>query len=297
MINDITLADALNSAGIVLPSHTIDRTHRAPCPHCDRGPKDGALAVTIHSNVDAVWICHRCGWSGGWRARERMPARPVDHGQHLPKATHASGLSDFGRRIWDQAKPVTADDLAGRHLARRCCALPKNDVRLHGSVWHPRERRAFPAMVALVTDIRTAAAMSLHLTYLDPNGGGKAKIEQPRLYLAGHRKAGGVVRLHPDYSVTQGLIVGEGLETCLTYALEFAPVWACLDAGNLAAFPVLSGLEGLTVLVDHDDAGRRAFGAVRDRWRAAGFTNGLDVIGVEVAGKPGSDVNDLVAIA
>jgi hypothetical protein len=60
---------------------------------------------------------------------------------------------------------------------------------------------------------------------------------------------------------------------------------------------VLSGLEGLTVLVDHDDAGRRAFGAVRDRWRAAGFTNGLDVIGVEVAGKPGSDVNDLVAIA
>jgi hypothetical protein len=207
------------------------------------------------------------------------------------------GLSGYGRRIWDQAKPVAADDLAGRYLTGRCCALPQNDVRLHGSVWHHWERRAFPAILALITDVRTAASRSLHLTYLDPNGGGKAKIEKPRLYLAGHRKVGGVVRLHPDDSVTQGLIVGEGLETCLTYALEFAPVWACLDAGNLAAFPVLSGLAGLTVLVDHDDTGRRAFAAVRDRWRVAGFINGLDVIGVEVTGKPGSDVNDLVAVA
>ena len=30
------------------------------------------------------------------------------------------------------------------------------------------------------------------------------------------------------------------------------PCWSTISAGNLAAFPVLPGLDGLTILVDHD---------------------------------------------
>jgi putative DNA primase/helicase len=227
-----------------------------------------------------------------------VPGRPAKakHASHSTKETHASVLSDYGRRIVAEAKPVTAEDLAGRHLLGRCCALPSNDVLFHPSVWHPQEKRAYPAMVAVITDILTVEPISLHFTFLDPAGGGKAKIEQPRRYLYGHRKVG-VVRLTPDHEITQGLVLGEGLETCLSYALEYSGIWACLDAGNLGAFPVLPGIEGLTVLIDHDEAGHRAFGTVRDRYRAAGLTHPLDIIGIEVKGKPGDDINDLVRTA
>ena len=51
-----------------------------------------------------------------------------------------------------------------------------------------------------------------------------------------------------------------------------SPIWACMDAGNLAAFPVLNGLESLTVFADNDGsgAGQRAAAEVADRWLDAG---------------------------
>ena len=50
----------------------------------------------------------------------------------------------------------------------------------------------------------------------------------------------------------------------------FAPVWACLSAGTLANFPVLGGLEALTVFADNDTPGAQAAEACVARWRAAG---------------------------
>ena len=41
----------------------------------------------------------------------------------------------------------------------------------------------------------------------------------------------------------------------------YRPAWALLSAGNVASFPVLTGIESLTILVDHDKRdqhGRRA---------------------------------------
>jgi hypothetical protein len=112
--------------------------------------------------------------------------------------------------------------------------------------------------------------MSLHRTWLAPDGSGKAPVEKPRLLLKGHDKAGGVVRLFPDDEVTSGLAIAEGIETALTAAHGFTPVWATIDAGNLAAFPVLDGIESLTVAIDHDKAGLDAFNGVAARWLAAG---------------------------
>jgi hypothetical protein len=168
-------------------------------------------------------------------------------------------------------------------------------VRWHPEAWHPQERRHFPAIVALITDVYTAEPISLHFTFLAEDGNGKAPIDRPRLYLAGHRKAGGVVRLDPDDEVIQGIILGEGLETCLSYRLEYAPVWACLDAGNLAAFPVLPGLSGLQILVDNDPAGARALAEVSARYRAAVFS-GNDIIRVASAAA-GEDLNDIARTA
>jgi hypothetical protein len=88
--------------------------------------------------------------------------------------------------------------------------------------------------------------------------------------LKNHRKTGGVIRLWPDDWVSRGLAIAEGIETALSLARGFVPVWCCIDAGNLAAFPVLTGIESLTVAVDHDPAGLKAYASVAGRWRESG---------------------------
>jgi hypothetical protein len=46
-------------------------------------------------------------------------------------------------------------------------------------------------------------------------------------------------------------------------------VWAVIDAGNLARFPILDGIEALTIAVDDDPAGIRAAGECAERWAQA----------------------------
>jgi hypothetical protein len=91
--------------------------------------------------------------------------------------------------------------------------------------------------------------------------------------------AGCVIRLWPDDEVERGLVIGEGVETTLAAATRIqhrgtllTPAWATGDAGHLENFPVLPGIEALTVLVDHDENGRgqRATAECARRWTAAG---------------------------
>ena len=51
-------ADRLPDRGIVLKRRAEPGEHRAPCPECDRGPCDDALAVRIGQEGAATWFCH-----------------------------------------------------------------------------------------------------------------------------------------------------------------------------------------------------------------------------------------------
>ena len=91
--------------------------------------------------------------------------------------------------------------------------------------------------------------------------------------------AGCVVRLWPDEAVTTGLVLGEGIETTLAAATciehrgtRLAPAWAACSAGAMAKFPILPGVEALTLLVDNDEsgAGQRAAAECSSRWTSAG---------------------------
>jgi hypothetical protein len=114
--------------------------------------------------------------------------------------------------------------VAAAYLHGRGCALPHQggDLRWHPALRHPCGR-SWPALVALVTEARTALPLTLHRTWLAPDGSGKADIDKPRLLWPGLPKAGGVIRLWPDEEVVHGLCVGEGIETCLTAALATLP--------------------------------------------------------------------------
>jgi hypothetical protein len=70
---------------------------------------------------------------------------------------------------------------------------------------------------------------------------------------------------------TMGLILCEGVETGISLCQQgVRPVWACGAAGTLAKFPVLGGIEALTIAADADVPGQRAAAELAARWRNAG---------------------------
>jgi hypothetical protein len=126
--------------------------------------------------------------------------------------------------------------------------------------WH----QGAGAMLALFRNIWTGEPQAVSRTFLDCGG---HKIGRKFLGPVG----GCAVMLDAFDEVTTGLHVGEGIETCLA-ARQFGlkPAWAVGSAGAVAAFPVLSGIECLTLLSENDDASARAVEECGGRWHAAG---------------------------
>lgn len=155
------------------------------------------------------------------------------------------------------------------YLEARACALPPadGDLRFDVAARHP-SGHVGPCLVALVTDVLSGIPISLHRTWVNTDGT-KADVDPPRMLLGGHRKAGGVIRLWPDEAVAHGLAIAEGIETALSLAHVFQPVWALIDAGNLAKLSPLPGVEALTIAVDADPAGERAAESCGERWALA----------------------------
>jgi putative DNA primase/helicase len=237
--------------------------HRLRCPRCDKGPKDDALSVTVKPD-GYVFNCFRCGWTGG--ERERTP-RPVALRPTKPERRRS--LDVAASKTWERAEKL-AGTLADLYLRARKCYFPPLDgaLRFLPAAFHWPTRTTHPAMVALVTDATTGEPLSLHFTFLKPDGSGKADLENQKLLLPGHAIDGGVIRLWPDDCVTTGLGIAEGIETALSVAHAFRPMWSTIDAGHLAKFPLLAGIESLTIFADTASAGASAARACVARWRA-----------------------------
>lgn len=264
--------------------------HRTSCPACGRGKRDKTLGATVDHDGNGVAHCFRCEFVETYRPsqpereyRQRLPQRPVRVEQATPQHTT---LSEAGRAIWRASRSIAPDDVAGQYLTARQCVLPPPGSHLR---WLPSHRHfsgySGPALVALLTDATDGTPRSLHFTWVKPDGK-KADVEPPRLLFKGHRKAGAVCRLWPDDAVTAGLGVAEGIETALSLAHAFQPVWACIDAGNLAQLPVLPGVGALVVAQDRDPAGEKAAAECAARWVAAGCE-------VAVTGQTDNDINDV----
>jgi hypothetical protein len=127
----------------------------------------------------------------------------------------------------------------------------------HALRWNER----IHAVVGLMTHPVTNVATGVHRILLDQTG---AKTERKML---GRQ---GVVRLSADEDVSYGLGLAEGIEDALAIlASGWSPIWAATSAGSMGRFPVLSGIEALTVFADADCAGYDAARACADRWVSA----------------------------
>jgi putative DNA primase/helicase len=249
----------------------MNSTQHQACPRC--GPKNKPLAVTTDER-GVVSYCHRCGFT---EANNYIAIGvPVVRKSYRPWRETADHL-------WDQSEDLKGS-IAEKYLRGRGCCLPPDD----GDLRFLPARGDFPAaLVARVTDAITADPISLHLTRLNPDGTKLAEI--PKRLLAGHRKAGGVIRLWPDESVTRGLAIAEGIETALCAAHGFTPIWSTIDAGNMAAFPILADIDALTIFADNDEAGIKAANACAERWAEVAE---VTVVRPE---QPGFDIADVIA--
>ncbi len=263
--------------------HLPGGSHRMACPQCAKGRCDKALSVTVELD-GGVWHCFRCGWSGGWREQGTHKhtgtplASPARSERHLTLAAN-------WRSFWRDLRPPHGTPR--KYLEARGCALPPidGDLRCAESLRHP-SGYVGPALIALVTDATTGEPLTLHRTWIRADGT-KADVDPPRLLLGKHQKKGGVIRLWPDDAVTTGLAIAEGIETALTAALVCQPVWSMIDAGNMAAFPVLDGIESLLICADHDAAGLHAADTCAERWYRAGRE-----VRIAQSPVPGEDLND-----
>jgi hypothetical protein len=185
-----------------------------------------------------------------------------------------SARTDYALRIWHEARPIMGTP-AAVYLASRGVDLGRLPQGLAEALrWHPScpwEDGKHGAMIGLMTDATTCAPKAIHRTAITPQG---KKVEKKMLGPV----AGCIIRLWPDETVTTGLVLGEGIETTLAAATRLdhkgtslIPAWAACSAGAMAKFPVVPGIEVLTLLVDHDrsGAGQRAAIECAGRWTTA----------------------------
>jgi hypothetical protein len=246
-----------------------------PCPVCG-----GTDRFAINERKQ-LWNCRGCGRGGDAidlvRHIERCSFKEAiavlggdsAHGRSPP----VGGAADDDRstlvcaaRIWNQTTDLSPEAIA--YFERRGISI--DAVPDHGGLrWQahcPWEGGTKPCVIGRYT---TANGNEPRGIWRRPIDGSKPKALGPT--------AGCVIRLWPDDTVEQDLVLGEGVETTLAAATRIEhrgtllqPAWAAGSAGNMAKFPALPGIEALTLLVDHDEsgAGQRAAEECAARWEA-----------------------------
>jgi hypothetical protein len=175
--------------------------------------------------------------------------------------------SAFPLQLWSEAINARGT-VAEKYLATRMLELPNSSdelLRFHPSCPFGLGTR-HPCMIALYRDIRTNEPKAIHRTALTLDG---KKIDRKAL----GPKAGCAIKLSADEDVAEGLTIAEGIETAIAgMALNFRPTWALGDACEVAKFPLLSGIECLTILVDNDASGTGQASALEcsHRWTSRG---------------------------
>jgi hypothetical protein len=261
-----------------------------PCPHC--GGRD-RFGVNLRKQV---FLCRACGARGSvidlvalldrCAIREAVaklcgnppPGRPNPERVYSRTPTDCDGTTRALQ--WRAEARSIAGTLAEDYLVqhRGIGTFPPDiDEVLR---FHPRcifgADQFYPCLLALVRNIVTDEPQAIIRTALATTA---EKIGRMAL----GPTANGAIKLWADDCVTTGLVIGEGAETCLAAASMshrgtlLQPIWSLIDAGHVEQFPILAGVEALTILVDHDKpdqhgrhAGQHATQQCAKRWLAAG---------------------------
>jgi hypothetical protein len=264
------------------------------CPRCGdggKGPKSDRFSVHLRKGI---WNCRREGRGGNVIALvehldhvgfleavarlaggERRSVENLPGDLSSPPARPTDDGYQAAMRMWSEAGLI-AGTIAEHYLAStRRLELP-DDISPRVLRFHPRcpfgRDVWLPCLVALYRDIKTDEPRAVERTALNPDGTAIRIDGKTARKMRGSRE-GAAIKITAAEDVTMGLTVGEGLETTLAGLMfGYAPVWALGPAAAIGAFPVLAGIEALTILgeMDAEGANERASAECAARWIAAG---------------------------
>jgi putative DNA primase/helicase len=215
--------------------------------------------------------------------RERIDAHS------LPNEAPAERISR-SMVIWSQGSRISGT-IVEKYLTARGCLPTVGDIVSNALRFHPLcpfGANRFPAMVASITNVISGEPTGVHRTALLDDGSGKRIMPdgQPAKMMMGLTKGAAVMFGRSDSRMG----IAEGIETALSAQKIFdMPVWACLSAGGIAGFPIINGLQHLTIFADHDKAGIRAAVACARHYQQ----NGIKVE-VRHPTSPGDDWNSFL---
>ena len=289
----VRIEDEVERRGVRL----LGRVERVgPCPVC--GGTD-RFSVNI---AKQLWNCRGCGVGGkdaisavmhidgvNFRAAvetlsgEDMapaPARVASPAPPKPKPDTSAFVAQLVANIVREIGPVRRspgeqylreirqiDTEAIADVLERTDAVGWHPSLLFREEGHPLDGRRLGCIVGIMTEVKTAASTgAISRTWLTPD---LAKVGKAKTL----GSPAGIIRLSEDADVLEGLHIGEGIETALdAMSKGFRPAWATGSTAIMAKFPVLAGIEALTIFADHDQngAGQRAASEAAERWLAAG---------------------------
>lgn len=265
----------------------------APCPMCggdDRFRFD-------NKEQRGTWICSNCGAGDGMKlATEYTGKGFVDIANQIdamivnvkPDGPARAVMTEEQskqalRQVAAATKPVQPGDLAHKYLASRHIEeliYPKA-LRFADSL-KDGEGGIRPCMVAIV-QAQDGTNATLHRTFLKPDGSGKADMKSPRKLMPADLPDGSCVR---TCEYTGGALgIAEGIETAMAASAMFdLPVWAAINAGNLAKWMPPEGCDEVAIFGDHDSSytGQAASYTLARRLKAKGLhvtvhiPNGVD---------------------
>lgn len=249
----------------ILMNFGIDEKHlvnrHGPCPICggvDRFRWD-------NKGGDGTFICGQCGSGSGadlamlytgktfkeisdeidaivGNIREEAPRRELSE----------QTIRDILRDTWKQTQEVQPGDLVHKYLATRKVdelIYPKA-LRFAPSL-RDGDGGVRPCMVAMVGLHGQEKFVSMHRTFLRPDGSGKADMPSPRKAMPGELPDGACVMLSEYTGGALG--IAEGIETALSASAIFQmPVWSALNSSMLARWVPPAGCEEVAIFGDND---------------------------------------------
>ena len=286
-----------------IPEKLLINKH-GPCPLC--GGKD---RFRFDNNMGSgSYICGQCGAGDGMALAKaftgmefRELADKIDRIVNNVKIDSSSSIStpisDEDRRlklraVYAATSQVVKGDLADKYLRSR--GLGENEypksLRL-GSAIQDGDGGLRPCMVATVQD-GSGKPVSLHRTFLRPDGEAKAEMIAPRKLMPGSLPDGACIKLS-DGETEIHLGIAEGIETAMSAGRLFEiPVWAVLNAVMMEKWKPPVGCERVAIFGDNDKNFRGQMAAYTLANRLA--LVGLDVE-VSIPPETGTDWNDSLA--